>query len=101
MRFKTIKYKINKVALVLTAFSTCFGVLITILYLITKKIDIAILGFYHLFPTVIIHIILLLAVIINTMIHYEDRKEHFTIIILMLLNIPLAFGCFWIVEPFL
>lgn len=94
---KKIKYPINRFALKLALFSLCFGILQLIIYSVYPN-DISIdMGMIHLFPTVIIHTIVLCIVIINSIINYKDLPEHFVVILAMLANIPIAFGCFYTV----
>ena len=93
-----IKHPINRFALKLAAFSAVFGVLLVVLYATTKSPLFIYLGFFHLFPTIIIHICTLLGVVIKAFYHSEELQEYFFTIFLMLLNIPLAIGCFALVE---
>lgn len=97
MTLPKFTHKINRFALKLAAFSACFGILLVILHLIFKSNDIIEIGMFHLYPTVIIHLIVLLLVIISAFNNSKDYKEHLGTIVLILLNIPLAFVCFLIV----
>jgi hypothetical protein len=90
---KTIAYPINRFALRLMLFSLCFGILQTIVYAIYPNDTSLIIGFLHLFPTVIIHTIVLIRIIANSVIHNRDIGEHFLVIITMLANIPIAMAC--------
>lgn len=93
MKSLELKHRINRNALRLTAFSACFGILLVILFALTKSKILLGIGFYHLFPTVLIHVFTLGWIIVNTIMHKEDLGEHFLTIFLVLLNIPLAFAC--------
>lgn len=94
---KNIKYPINRFALKLMLFSLCFGILQVIIYAIYPN-DLSInLGILHLYPTVILHSIVLLSVLISGIKNYKEATEHFLVILAMLSNIPIAFGCFYAV----
>lgn len=101
MSLQTFKHRINRVALRAAAFSACFGIFLVLLVVITASRSLLPLGFYHLIPTVFIHLGLLLGVIINAILHREDMAEHVTTLFLMLLNIPLAIICSHIVFAIL
>lgn len=91
---KSSKYPLNRFALKLALFSLCFGILQVIIYAIYPN-DISIeIGVLHLYPTVAIHSIVLLIVIISGIKNYKDIGEHFLVILAMLANIPIAMGCF-------
>jgi len=94
---KSIKYPINRFALWLMLFSLCFGLLQVIIYAISPNETSLVFGFLHLYPTVIIHAIVLLIVLINGIKNHKDMGEHFLVMITMLANIPIAYGCFYIV----
>ena len=94
---KVIKYPVNRFALRLMLFSLCFGLLQVIIYAIYPNETSLFIGLFHLYPTVIIHSIVLLIVLVNGIKHYKDMAEHFLVIITMLANIPIAFGCFYLV----
>ena len=94
---KAIKYPINRFALRLMLFSLCFGLLQVIMYAIYPNETSLFVGLFHLYPTVIVHSIVLLVVLVNGIQHYKDMAEHFLVIITMLANIPIAFGCFYLV----
>lgn len=97
MKLQTFKHRINRVALRAAAFSACFGVFLVLLVPITASKTLLPLGFYHLIPTIFIHLVLLLWVMINAILNRKDMTEHFITLFLMLLNIPLAAACSHIV----
>jgi len=97
MILQKFTHKINRFALLLALFSACFGILLLIAYLVFRSDSLIEIGIFHLYPTVIIHLLMLLIVIINGINNRKDYKEHLITIGLMLLNIPLAFACFLIV----
>ncbi|MEP0264922.1 hypothetical protein [Dokdonia sp.] len=92
---KNSKYPLNRFALKLALFSLCFGVLQVIIYAIYPNNISLRIGMIHLYPTVIIHSIVLLMVIISGIKNYKDLSEHFLVILAMLANIPIAIGCFY------
>lgn len=92
---KNIKYPLNRFALKLMLFSLCFGILQVIVYAIYPNGFSIQLGILHLYPTVILHSIVLLSVLISGIKNYKDLTEHFMVILAMLSNIPIAFGCFY------
>ena len=94
---KKIKYPINRFALKLALFSLCFGILQVIIYAIYPNGASLYIGFFHLFPTVALHSIVLLMILINSIKNYKDIGEHFLVILTMLANIPIAYGCFYAV----
>lgn len=94
---KTTKYLINRFAIQLMLFSLCFGILQVIVYAIYPNDTSISIGIYHLYPTIIIHTIVLLMVLINGIKNYKDIGEHLLVILTMLANIPIAFGCFYAV----
>ena len=101
MKLPTPQHAINRFALRLAAFSACFGILFVIVYMVTKDIEVAMVGYLHLIPTVIIHLIVLLCVLFSAVTHRNELPEHFLTLVIMLLNIPLAFACGAIVLNFL
>lgn len=94
---KKIKHSINRFALRLALFSLCLGILQVIIYAIYPNNTSISIGMMHLFPTVAIHTIVLIIVIINSIMNYKDIAEHFLVILGMLANIPTAFTCFYVV----
>jgi len=78
-------------------FSFVFGGSLVLLFLITESEVLLFFGFLHLFPTVLVHGITLLLIIHNLYKHPNDYKEHLLIIFIMLLNIPIALGCAFVV----
>jgi len=94
---KSIKYPINRFALRLMLFSLCFGILQVIIYAIHPNETSLIIGLFHLYPTIAVHTIVLLIVLINAIKNYKDIQEHFLVMITMLANIPIAYGCFYLV----
>lgn len=94
---KTITYPINRFALRLMLFSLCFGILQVIIYAIYPNETSLAIGFLHLYPTIATHTIVLLLVLVNAIKNYKDIQEHFLVIITMLANIPIAYGCFYLV----
>ena len=94
---KPIIYPINKFALRLMLFSMCFGILQVIVYAIYPNDTSIHIGMMHLYPTIAIHTIVLLIVLINGIKNHKDIEEHFLVILTMLANIPIAFGCFYAV----
>ncbi|WP_299212990.1 hypothetical protein [uncultured Dokdonia sp.] len=94
---KTIIYPINRFALKLTVFSLCFGILQVIIYAIYPNDTSIYIGLLHLYPTIAIHTIVLLIVLVNGIKNYKDIGEHFLVILTMLANIPVALGCFYAV----
>jgi len=98
---RNIKYPINRFAFQLMLFSLCFGILQVIIYAIYPNGLSLQIGIFHLYPTVAIHNIVLLMVIVNAIKNYKNIREHFLVILAMLSNIPIAFGCFVLVVDFL
>lgn len=92
-----IKYPINRFALKLALFSLCIGILQVIIYAIYPNETSLFVGFIHLYPTIAIHTITLLIVLVNGIKSYKDMGEHFLVILAMLANIPIAYGCFYAV----
>jgi len=97
MNLLHLKYPLNKFAVKLAAFSACLGILFVLLFLITRSDFIAVVGFYHLIPTVIVHLAFLICIVFNAITHPKDLTEHFLTLFIMLLNIPLAIACAYIV----
>lgn len=93
MKFTQLKYRINRIALRATAFSACLGLLLVVLFVLFRHKVLLIVGYFHLLPTVLIHVIILSTVLVNTLKHPKELTEHFLTVFLMLLNIPLAIGC--------
>ncbi len=101
MKLPTPQHAINRFAIKLAAFSACLGILFVIVYMITKDIEVAMVGYLHLIPTVIVHLVVFIWVFFNAAIHRNELPEHFLTLVIMLLNIPLAFACGAIVLNFL
>ena len=93
MTLLKLKHRINRNALKLAAFSACFGILLVLISLITKPNILLEIGLYHLFPTIPIHLFVLIWVVINAFKNPKELAEHFFTLFIMLLNIPLAFLC--------
>ncbi len=94
---KKINYPINRFALKLALFSLCLGILQVIIYAIYPNETSLFIGLFHLYPTIAIHTIVLLMVLVNGIKNYRDMAEHFLVIVVMLANIPIAIGCFYAV----
>lgn len=90
-------YPINRFALKLALFSLFFGILQVIVYAMYPNDTSINIGIIHLYPTVAIHTIVLLMVLVNGIKNRKDMGEHFLVILAMLFNIPLAIGCFYVV----
>lgn len=93
MKFTKLKYRINRIALRAAAFSACLGLLLVVLFVLFRLKVLLIVGYFHLLPTVLIHLIILITVLVNTLKNPKELTEHFLTVFLMLLNIPLAIGC--------
>ncbi|MBV1925226.1 MAG: hypothetical protein KUG49_01795 [Dokdonia sp.] len=94
---KNLKHRINRIAIYAALFSLAFGFTQLIIFIIyPNEISITI-GIAHLYPTVILHLILLTIVIINSFMHRFDYREHLKTIGWMLFNIPMAFLCYYLV----
>lgn len=98
---KSLRQPINRFALKLAAFSTIFGLLQVLIYVVYPNDNSLAIGFFHLYPTVAVHVIVLLMVIINAIIKKCQLKEVFLTVGIMLLNIPLAFACAYLVLEIL
>ncbi len=94
---KKITYPINRFALKLMLFSLCFGILQVIAYAIYPNETSISIGILHLYPTIAVHTIVLLIVLINGIKNRKDSGEHILVILTMLANIPIAIGCFYAV----
>lgn len=94
---KSLKHPINRFALKLALFSSVLGLLQTLIYAVYPNDNSLVIGFLHLYPTIAIHVIVLLMVIINAIIKKSALKEIFLTITIMLLNIPLAYACAYLV----
>ncbi len=93
----TFKYNITKMGWYAALFSFCFGLLQVVVYYIYPNEVSLNFGIYHLAPSIIIHLILLMAVIIHAFILKKATIEHLRSIGFILLNIPAAYGCFVLV----
>ncbi|AWH74194.1 hypothetical protein DCS32_08470 [Dokdonia sp. Dokd-P16] len=93
MKLPIPEHAINRFALKLAAFSACLGILFVIVFFVTGSTQIAIIGIYHLIPTLPVHLIVLVCVLFSAVTHRNELPEHFLTLIIMLLNIPLAFAC--------
>lgn len=93
MKFTKLKYRINRIALRAAIFSACLGLLLVVLFVLFRPKVLLIVGYFHLLPTVLIHVIILITVLVNTLKNPKELTEHFLTIFLMLLNIPLAIAC--------
>ena len=88
-----MKIKIYKLSLKATIFSAVFGSLITLLYQVTKHESLLVIGFLYLIPTIIIHFILCISVLLTLLFRSEHRTFGLQTLFLMLMNIPLAKLC--------
>jgi len=85
--------KTYRFALKSALFSAILGILLTVLFLITEHDSILIIGFIHLFPTVIIQFIIFLVVLHTILFNEKETAYGLQVLFLILLNIPLAFIC--------
>ncbi|RMB56260.1 hypothetical protein EAX61_14975 [Dokdonia sinensis] len=98
---KSLEHPINRFALKLAFFSAVFGLLQTLIYAVYPNDYSLVIGFFHLYPTVAVHLIVLLLVIINAVRKKCKIKEVFLTMGIMLLNIPLAYACAYLVLEIL
>lgn len=94
---KNLKHRINKIGIYAALFSLTFGFLQVLIFAIYPNETSITIGIAHLYPSVIIHLVLLGMVIIHAFQHRYDYKEHLKAIGLILLNIPMAYLCFVLV----
>ena len=94
---KNNKYQINTIAQYAARFSLLFGLLqVAIFAVYPNEVSIE-FGIAHLYPSIAIHLVLLLLVLINGIKNGIGTKEHLSTIGWLLLNIPMAYLCFIIV----
>lgn len=72
-------------------YSSLVGTVIFLAFCITSYEALPIFGFFYILAAVAINGIFLFALIIETLVNANDRRELLTTIGIMLLNIPLAF----------
>lgn len=94
---KNLKHRINRIAIYAALFSLAFGFLQLMIFTIYPNETSIIIGIMHLYPTVIVHLVLLSIVIINGILHQSDYLEHLKTIGWILFNIPMAFLCYYLV----
>jgi hypothetical protein len=91
------KYHIIPIARYAARFSLLFGLLQVAIFAIYPN-DISIeFGIAHLYPSIVIHLVLLLLVLINSLRHGLAKRENLITIGWILLNIPMAYLCFILV----
>jgi len=84
--------KKNRVAVKLSGICFGLGSLLFLVNLLTNNISyFTIIGIIFLALYIISNSIMLLILFINLLIHYKKFQEHFTAIVILLLNIPVAF----------
>ncbi len=93
----TFSYTITKIGWYAALFSLCFGILQVLIYYIYPNEVSLQFGLAHLAPSIVIHLILLLAVIIHALSIRKATIEHLHSISFILFNIPVACGCFILV----
>ena len=83
-------YRLNRIAIRIALASFSIGTLLFLIHLANPNSSIEILGFSFILSAIFINVILLLALIIQGLIHHKDFEEHISTIVLVLLNIPIT-----------
>jgi hypothetical protein len=94
---KNSQYQINTIAQYAARFSLLFGLLQVAIFAVYPN-DVSIeFGIAHLYPSIAIHLVLLLLVLLNAIKNGMGTNEHLSTIGWLLLNIPMAYLCFILV----
>ncbi|QXP57437.1 hypothetical protein H0I25_06520 [Cellulophaga sp. HaHa_2_95] len=82
-------YKLNRIAVSISFYSFIIG---TLLFLIKLAFDATVMvGFIFVLVAVVINMILFILLLLNALVNYRDFEENISTIILVILNIPIAF----------
>jgi len=91
-------HKSNRIAVKLAI--TCFsiGSLLFILLLTTNSHFIITMSFLFFILYGMSNLIMLIVILINMLLNYKDLQQHFTALIIMLLNVPIATGYLYLLT---
>lgn len=85
-----IKHPINRNAIYLASGSFVLGSLLLLTSLITKPDMLLVTGLYYTMFAAMVNTIMLIILILNALAYYKDYIENLGVILLVLLNIPIA-----------
>ncbi|MFK7812524.1 MAG: hypothetical protein AB8B59_08520 [Maribacter sp.] len=84
------KYPINYIAVCIAAISFLIGSILLLFFKITDDFMLAVIGYYYVILAAVFNGFIVFLLLINSMLHLKDFKEHLISIGLVLLNIPIA-----------
>ena len=82
----------------LTKISFAIGTTFLLAYLITNSLYIALLGYYYLFIAFIINFVFALILLVKAQSKIQEKRKYYKTVVLMLINIPIAYVYFLIVA---
>lgn len=93
---------INKSALIIATASFILGTMLLLFFLISPSGILVDIGLVYILIALVLNTITFIGLITNSFINYQYNKENITTILLVTLNIPIAFGYVIIVlnNPF-
>ena len=93
----TITNSINKIALFIAAVSFLLGTLLLIWYMITGYSPLIEVGMLYILVAFVLNGITLIGLVGNAIVNRHLFQENITAILLVLLNIPISLGYFYLV----
>ena len=84
------KHNINYIALWIAIISFIIGTILLVSFKITDDFSFAIIGYYYIILAVFINALMVLLLLIHSVFHHKQYKEHLITIGFVLLNIPIT-----------
>lgn len=93
-------HKINRFAVKAAAFTASFGIFQALLIAVSNNELLMIFAFVYILLALIIYVLIFLSVLVHCIKYYKQLQEHLISLFILLLSIPLAWLCAFLILEF-